>query len=285
MKTLFLTLLCIAAAAGTAAGQSGAKEKREVYVIPGENPGTDSKREVYTERYGTGRKNVMVTVNKISQAGEYDSKGRLGWRSGHWAGVVLSYNGLIGDLGHLSLPAEAKFMEQSPKSIGVSLNLIDYTLGCSRKVGFVTGLGFEFNNFRFENNIGLKRENGVLVPDYQYEEKGIHLEKSKLVTCYMNIPVLFEVQFGRNNNFFVNGGVIGGWRIGSHTKIKADDPQLKGKYKDHGNLGIRNLHYGYTLNFGYDHLAVSAVYYPQSVFRSGQGPQVRQFNIGLTILL
>ena len=276
---LLLMLLCAAFGPNVRAAEQAdtVSEKREVYII--EDRFNDPNR-----RQSDRGRELSVTLNNITRK-HPRSNGRLGWREGHWAGIVLSYNGLIGDLGNFSLPDDAEFLSQSPKSIGVSVNLIDYTLGCSRKVGFVTGLGFEFNNFRFDNNIGLKRVDGVTVPDYQYDERGIHLQKSKLVTCYMNIPILFEVQLGRHNNFFINGGVIGGWRMSAHTKIKADDAQLKGKYKDHGNLGLRNLHYGYTLNFGYDHLAISAIYYPQSIFRKNQGPQVQQFNIGLTLLM
>ena len=110
-------------------------------------------------------------------------------------------------------------------------------------------MGFEFNNFRFENNIALKYEHGVTVPDFQYEEQRIRLQKSKLFTCYLNVPLLVEFQMGRHNLFYVNAGVVGGWRMGSHTKIKANDPNLNGKFKEHGSTGLRNFHYGYTINY------------------------------------
>lgn len=40
----------------------------------------------------------------------------------------------------------------------------------------------------------------------------------------MNIPLLVEFQTGRNHNFFINAGLVGGLRIGAHTKIKGDGP-------------------------------------------------------------
>lgn len=206
------------------------------------------------------------------------------WRDGHYAGVGLYYNGLVSSLGNLKLPADGKFLSLSTKSIGITLNPIDFALPTGGRTAFVTGLGFELNNFRFDNNIGLKREEGVTVPDYQYDDMGVRLKKSKLFTAYMNIPILFEVQMGRHNDFFINAGVVGGLRIGSHTKVKADSEQLKGKFKDHGNMGLRNFHYGYTFNAGYRWIAISATYYGGSLFRSGQGPDVKQVNIGLSLM-
>ena len=106
-----------------------------------------------------------------------------------------------------------------------------------------------------------------------------------LFTCYLNVPLLVEFQMGRHNLFYVNAGVVGGWRMGSHTKIKANDPNLNGKFKEHGSMGLRNFHYGYTINIGYDHFALSATYYRPTIFKEKHGPQVQQINIGLTLML
>ena len=64
------------------------------------------------------------------------------------------------------------------------MNPVDLTLLKSRRFGLITGLGFEFNNFRFENNIALKYEHGVTVPDFQYEEQRIRLQTK---TCQMTL--------------------------------------------------------------------------------------------------
>lgn len=146
---------------------------------------------------------------------------RVLWRDGRWAGVGIHYNGLVTNLGNFSLPDDAKYLSQSSKSIGVTINPIDFILLGNRKIHLMTGLGFELNNFRFDQDIALKYEKGVTVPDYQYIEQGIKLSKSKLFTAYMNIPLLVEFQTGRNHNFFINAGLVGGLRIGAHTKIKA----------------------------------------------------------------
>lgn len=249
-------------------------EKREEFTIPDR-----------TRDRGRNKSKLDISVNNMFSSRFKRAPARRGWNKGHWAGVSLYYNGLIDNLGALSTPADAPYLSLGAKSIGVALNPLAVTLVHGRRVGLLTGMGVEFNNFRFDQNVTLKRENGITGPDWQYEQTGVNLSKSKLFTCYLNIPLLVEVQIGQRQNFFINAGMIGGMNIGSHTKIQSDSPQFKGKEKNHGSLGLRNFHYGYTVNIGYDCFALSVIYYRSNLFRPGQGPQAQQINIGLSIML
>lgn len=230
---------------------------------------------------------ILTSLNWENRHG----KKRWRWASGHWMGVSIFYSGLVQNLGHLSMPQGAEILKLSPKSIGVDLNFIDAVIVSKGCFGLVTGLGLEINNFRFDNNVGLTTdENGVVIPNLSYTEQGIYLTKSKLNTVYLNMPLLFEFQFGRpsyrrtNNNIFINFGVIGGLRIHSHTKVKSNDDRMNGTFKEHGGLNLRNFHYGFIVNVGYGNFALSAKYYPHSIFTNGGGPNLQQVNIGLSIL-
>lgn len=216
---------------------------------------------------------------------------RWKWRGGHWAGVGIYYNGLVQNLGSLSLPDGAGYLRQTPRSIGVNVNFADLTLVSNRHFGLITGLGLEMNNFRFDENVALTRdETGYIIPDYSYDAEGIDLRKSKLTTVYLNIPLLVEFQFGRSKGGrkcpgFVNFGVIGGVRLQGHTKVKYRDADgdMHTK-KQHGRLNLRNFHYGVEFNVGYKYVALSARYYPHSIFASDEGPNVQQVNIGLSLM-
>lgn len=209
---------------------------------------------------------------------------RVMWRNGRWAGVGIHYTGLVTNLGNFSLPDNARYLSQSSKSIGITLNPIDFILVGNRNFHLMTGLGFELNNIRFDQDIALKYEHGVLSPDLQYIEQGIHLKKSKLFTAYVNIPLLIEFQGGHNHNFFVNAGIIGGLRIGAHSKIQAAGPTVGGTSKEHSDFGLRNCHYGYTLNFGYSHVGFNITYYRSPLWRKDAGPQVQQINAGISLV-
>lgn len=215
---------------------------------------------------------------------------RWKWHGGHWAGIGIYYSGLVRDIGHLSLPEGAEYMRQTPASIGVNINFADLTLVSNRHFGLITGLGLEINNFRFDDNVGLRNENGYILPDYSYDMAGIELKKSKLTTMYLNIPLLVEFQFGRSKGgkkcpAFVNFGLVGGLRLHSHTKVQYRDANgNKQTEKQYGNLNLRNLHYGVECNVGYKWIALSARYYPQSIFTETGGPEVQQVNIGLSLM-
>ena len=262
---------------------------QETETLPEEGEVIVEKREEFTIPNRSQRENkskLDISFNPmLTSRFKRSAAARQGWHKGHWAGVSIYYNGLIDNLGALSTPSEAPYMSLGAKSIGVALNPFSVTLIHGKRVGLLTGAGFEFNNFRFDQNVTLKRENGVTGPDWQYQEKGVDLTKSKLFTCYLNIPLLVEVQIGQRQNFFINAGMVGGMNIGSHTKVKADSPQFKGTDKNHGSLGLRNFHYGYMLNIGYDCFALSVTYYRSNLFRPGQGPHVQQINIGLSLML
>lgn len=204
---------------------------------------------------------------------------RWKWDEGRYMGVNVMYSGLIQNLGHMQLPSDAAYMQQTTKSIGVDINIIDAVLFSYRRFGIVTGLGFEINNFRFDNNISLMRNSdGYVVPDNSFTERGIELSKSKLTTCYMNIPLL--LQFKLSNKGWISAGVVGGMRLSNHTKVKA--PEI-GIQKSHDNLNLRNFHYGFQASVGYGMYSMTAKYYPQSIFRPGFGPNVQQVSIGIGI--
>lgn len=252
----------------------------------GQESGGVSFSEEETASAKTQNKSTLdLSVNTVFLK-RFTSARTPGWNRGHWAGVTLHYNGLVRSLGSLSVPNDLNYLSLSAKSIGVALNPFDVTLVHGKRAGLITGLGVEFNNFRFDQNISLKRENNVTGPDFYYEENHIRLTKSKFFTAYVNVPLLFEVQIGRRQNFFVNAGLVGGINIGSRTKVRANSPPLlNGTQKQNGNLGLRNFHYGYMLNFGYDMFGLSVIYYQSPLFRANEGPHIRQINIGLSIYL
>lgn len=205
---------------------------------------------------------------------------RWKWHGGHYSGFGLSYNGLVQGIGTMTLPSDAKFMQQTPKSIGVNINFVDFTIVSNRHFGLITGLGLEVNNFRFDRNMTLAQDaKGQIVPRY-FDD--INLSKSKLTTTYLNIPLLAEFQFGRSKKGkmmgYVNFGVTAGIRLEGHTKYKSKDT---GVQKQHGGLNLRNFHYGAEINVGYSHYGIFARYYPHSIFINDGGPNVQQVNIGV----
>ena len=130
---------------------------QETETLPEEGEVIVEKREEFTIPNRSQRENkskLDISFNPmLTSRFKRSAAARQGWRKGHWAGVSIYYNGLIDNLGALSTPSEAPYMSLGAKSIGVALNPFSVTLIHGKRVGLLTGAGFEFNNFRFDQNV------------------------------------------------------------------------------------------------------------------------------------
>ena len=95
------------------------------------------------------------------------------------------------------------------------------------------------------------------------------------------MPLLFEFQIPVNQHegrVYVNAGVIGGVRIGSHTKVKHGD--IKDKVRSGFNMNAFN--YAATARVGYKDVGFFATYSMTPLFETGQGPDLTPFSIGIS---
>lgn len=271
MKNLKFTLIIIAVACFSL---TAAAQKVRIVITPNDttvyiNNGTE------TERYTS-----KTAYNKYKA---YKKRTKWRWDQGKFAGFNLFYNGLISASNTMS-PISSGDMQLSNKAIGVDINLIDFVIFSHKGFGIVSGLGLESNNFRFQRNISLtKDEAGATVIDNSYNDRNIHLTKSKLTTTYLNVPLLFQFRFdkiNRANKGWFSIGVVGGLRLQSYTKVKA--PEI-GKVKKFDDFNLQNFHYGFLCSIGFSNFSINAKYYPHSIFNRGYGPDLQQFNVGLGI--
>jgi hypothetical protein len=238
-----------------------------------------------------GRRNIEI----VEEGGKTDvtihriEKEDKGWRkekhfNGHWAGFELGINGF--DKEDYSIYGDARdneFMDLNhPKSVEVNLNFLEYSIVLQeRYIGLVTGMGFSMNNYRFDNDVTIdKDENGRIYPiDLTTRDP----EKSKLTASYLTVPLMLEFQIpvnGRSNRFFISGGVVGGINIGSHTKVKYDDS----KEKDRGNFNLNPFKCSAIVRAGLNDLSLYASYGLTPLFKNDKGPELFPFSIGISLL-
>jgi hypothetical protein len=191
--------------------------------------------------------------------------------------IGLGYNGLVQDLRHMELPADAEWLELEPRSMNFRLRLAEYAINPDKHFGIQAGLELEAANFRFSHNMmpTLDRDGYVVEGPVGYT-----LKKSKLVNTFLNIPLVLRVGFGHKNQLTLYGGVVGGWRISSYIKEKSAE---FGKDHHRGNLNLLNFHYGYTGGIKFHKVGIYASYYPHSIFKADKGPDVRQATIGFSL--
>ncbi|HOK50639.1 MAG TPA: outer membrane beta-barrel protein [Bacteroidales bacterium] len=206
----------------------------------------------------------------------------------HWAGFELTLNNFATSSFSLSLPASASFLElNTGKSIGVRLNLFEYSIPFSSFNGLYTGMGFEFNSYYFSSDSNnITKSNGQIVPKYKPTGSSAY-SKNKLKDTYLNIPLMYEIQFPLGNTkhpLYFAAGVIGGLKLGSRTK---EYYKLNGETRHEivkNDFYLSPIRLGYQARIGFRHIHLVATYYQTPLFISGKGPEIHPFDIGLMIL-
>ncbi len=167
-----------------------------------------------------------------------------------------------------------------------NLNFIEYGLGFGTdKAGLVTGLGIEWSNYHFDGANNIIENTDGIIEEYLLPNENSSVQKTKLQTTYLTAPLLLEFQIpAGKKRVYLSGGVIGGLKICSKTKMvyTLNGDKQKDKVKDDFNLA--SLRYGFTTRIGYRSVRFFATYYPTALFESGKGPELYPFSLGLTLL-
>jgi hypothetical protein len=136
--------------------------------------------------------------------------------SGHWTGVEFGLNTFMTSDNKMQLPDSAKQMElNTGKSWAFHWNIIQVSPRIYKdKVGLVTGLGWDFNNYNFDKKVILNHDSSYI---RIIEDPTLDAKKNKLSVSYLTIPLLFEVQPCKH--FFFSVGAIGKLKLYSRQKL------------------------------------------------------------------
>jgi hypothetical protein len=245
----------------------------------------------FTVRVGNRGLNILESLEgpkfnfeKYSENDEWDQDDKENDRArrrnrfkGHWAGAEFGFNNYLTSDKSLVLPDDIEYMTlQSSKSANFNINFSQLSLGLTRHIGFVTGLGLNWNNYKFDGNNNIREGiNGII--EMQEIDPGATLEKSKLATVYLNLPFMLEIQIPVDNNHLnIAAGPIGAVKIGSHTKMVFEDGE---KVKANGDFSLNMLRYGATARVGYGNFQIYGTYYMTPLFRTGKGPGVNNYDL------
>ena len=100
----------------------------------------------------------------------------------------------------------------------------------------------------------------------------------------MTVPLLMEFQIpSGKGRIHISGGVIGGLKLWSNTKITYTEGGDKSKEKNKSDFNLSPLRWGVTARVGYKEISLFANYYMTSLFKPGRGPELYPFTVGLAI--
>ena len=222
-----------------------------------------------------------IKLNNLDEK-EYESwTGRPARFKGHWAAVEMGINSFA-NVDYKAFTPNFMDLNQN-KSFEVGINVVRYSIGLQkvkRNIGLVTGLGLTYNDYRFSNPYTIENDNGMVKP-IVLDKNG--LSKSKLSTSYLTIPLMLEFQIpvdGHDKRLYFSGGVIGGLKVGSHTKVKMDGH----KSKSRDDFNINPFRYGATARLGYKGINLFGTYYFSTFFKDARGPEMFPFTIGIGLM-
>jgi len=207
---------------------------------------------------------------------------------GNWAGLELGVNGYLNNTGGLDMPKGYEFLElKYEKSTNFNINFFQQSFNLAgNKLGLVTGMGIQWYNYRFSNDVVIRADSSVLY-GYNDDNSGKSYIKSKLTASYLVIPLLLEFQTNPHHNsrsFHISGGVIGGVRLGSHSKqVYTENGSGKTKPKTYDSFYLQPFRLDGTMRIGWGPINLYANYSIIEMFRKDRGPELYPFTVGLIL--
>lgn len=199
----------------------------------------------------------------------------------HWAGIGWGFAN-FSDQNKINNVAGISIKSESSNEF--FFNLIEKILPIYRNnLGLTTGVGFDWHNYFLDMNTRLLEVNGVTgVYD---APAGVNYKYSKLRTFHITVPLMLEWQptFGKNHDFFISAGAIGGVNTFTSYKVKYQDAAGNTINEGERGLNVAPLSLDFCAQIGYGSFNVYAKYSPFGIFQSEKGPDVRAVSLGLML--
>ena len=237
---------------------------------------------------GNGRRKIVI-VDGDNGVKIKTHKGYKARFKGNWAGVELGVNGYMTPKGSINMPSDYEFLElKYENSRNFNLNFFQQSFNLAgNKFGLLTGLGFRWLNYRFANDIVLSGDSSKIYGFHDMDATRSYT-KSKLTAWYLTMPVIFEFQTNshhQSNSFHIGVGVIGGLRLGSHSKqvYTSTVGDGKQKQKSRDSFHLQPFVLDATARIGWGPINLFATYSLIDMFRQDRGPALRPFTVGIIL--
>lgn len=207
---------------------------------------------------------------------------------GHWKGYYIGFMNLV------NLPDGMEDLEvKRGGSFNMQFNFVNYSINLNKRgnFGLQTGLGLEYQRFRFDNpDVTLAKIDGKVVPASTAFEGNDHTVRSVFKNFYLTVPMLAEVQFPADKKAskqcYIAGGFIGGIRMHSKAKVVYEDSDGdKQKEKAKGNFNVVPFKVDATVRVGCKHIAVWGSYALTNLFKGNSIPDVHVFTVGFGVTI
>ncbi len=207
-------------------------------------------------------------------------------KNSRWTGLYLGFNQLATRLNPVEpFTGSMEIWEVNPwKSRVWNLNFLRYSLNIIPNHFLITtGLGIEWKNYNFKNNIDIEDNDGESIP---IVNNSLKYTNNKLHSWYFQIPFLLEFNTSKklNKGFYFGAGIVGGIRVKTkmYKKYELNNRTIKTKIYDDFNLNPFQAML--TARVGFHMFTLFANYDLIPVFEQEKGDGLKTFSFGLRIL-
>ncbi len=200
-----------------------------------------------------------------------------------WFAVDIGLNGLIFE-GSPSLPPALSNLELDPLySVHVNVGIFQQKINLYKhRIGFVYGVNYDNNDYRFSNDIDFKvNDAGDSISYLSRQTKGF--DRNKLTTRFVTIPFALRFDFNpkKKRGGHITIGGHAGYRLTSFFKtVRFEDGKKKNKLRD--DFLLNNTRVGAYVKVGYKGFNLFGNYVFTPLFRDNTGPVLNTFSFGLS---
>lgn len=185
-------------------------------------------------------------------------------------------------------PGDGDFMEIDPaRSFQASIKLVglSQSLGMGRHFGLVSGLTLDYSRLSFERDLTVRKIDGMLQPVYLSDDMGIdNARRSVFKSLYLSVPVLLEYHLFFARSIHISGGVIGGVRVHSKTKVVYKNEEgHKEKLKDKDSYYMEPFKADLALRVGIGSVSVWVTKPLVPMFDKHKAPKLYPFAISFSL--
>lgn len=197
----------------------------------------------------------------------------------------LGFNTFYSESAGLNLPKRLENLSLNQDvSLNVGLRFLTTRFSLYKnRLNLITGLNFDFYNYKFQRNVRLLPGQDELVA-VTIPTDSVKFTTNKITMTYFQIPLLLNYTinpYNRKRSVRFTAGPYASLLIHSHTKRVSDK---YGTEKEYDSFNLNNFQYGISTRIGYRFVEIYCNYALNPLFQTSSGADLHALTFGIGLI-